>query len=137
MDFIERLNEQINKTPSLPLTCRLGYLDTEESLVLYPLPGSRIVGEFMDGITDQQLNYEVAMKSKSQSKIHQSLWAIQNALELLTELESTDGSFEFTDLIMTNKPYINEADQQGWFVFLLTLQADVTVIENKEESSHG
>ncbi|MEN2467889.1 minor capsid protein [Ornithinibacillus sp. JPR2-1] len=129
MDFIERLCDRINDIDQLPLACKLGYLGTDESLVLYPLPGSQVTTEYMDGTTDQQLNYEIAMKSKAQKRIHESLWAIQNELENLTELESQDGSFEFDELIITNKPFINQIDDQGWFVFLLDVQAKITVFK--------
>ena len=109
----------------------MGYLGTDESFVVYPLPGSRIVSRFMDGTSDQQLNFEFAMKSKFQSKIHTTLWLVQNELEQLEELESHDNSFEFDELIITNKPFINQLDDQGWFVFLLDIQANITVF--KEE----
>ncbi|GAA0415066.1 minor capsid protein [Virgibacillus salarius] len=132
MDFMQRLNERINSIDQLPIESKMGYLGADESLVLYPLPGSQIVTQYMDGTTDQQLNYEIAMKSKVQSKIHQSLWAIQTELENLTELESQDNSFEFEELIITNKPFINNADEQGWFVFLLNVQANITVFKEEE-----
>lgn len=132
MDFMQRLNERINSIDQLPIESKMGYLGADESLVLYPLPGSQIVTQYMDGTTDQQLHYEIAMKSKVQSKIHQSLWAIQTELENLTELESQDGSFEFEELIITNKPFINNADEQGWFVFLLNVQANITVFKEEE-----
>ena len=131
MDFIERLTENINSIPNLPATCRMGYLGAEESLVIYPMPGSRVVTEFMDGVTEQNLNFEIAMKSKLQSKLHNTLWMIQTELEKLNNLESQDGSFEFEELLITNKPFINQADEQGWFVFLLDIQAKITVF--KEE----
>ncbi|WP_342538447.1 minor capsid protein [Sporosarcina sp. FSL K6-1540] len=127
MDFMERLCDKINDMPQLPVACKLGYLGVAESLVIYPLPGSKVVQEFMDGTSDQQLNYEIAMKSKSQSKINDVLWMIQNELEKLKALESQDDSFKFDELIITNKPFINQIDEQGWFVFLLDVQANITV----------
>ncbi|MED4080101.1 minor capsid protein [Halalkalibacterium halodurans] len=132
MDFVDRLCDRINEIPGLPVTCKLGYLGTEESLVLYPLPGSRITAKYMDGTSDQQLNYEIAMKSKLQSKISSVLWLVQNELEALEELESQDGSFEFDELVITNKPFINQIDDQGWFVFLLDVQANITVFKEDE-----
>ncbi|SHI01820.1 minor capsid protein [Virgibacillus chiguensis] len=131
MDFMERLSDRINDIPKLPVTCKLGYLGAEESLALYPLPGSQVVTEYMDGTTDQQLNYEIAMKSKLQSKIHNTLWLVQNELENLVVLESFDDSFEFEELIITNKPFINNADEQGWYVFLLNIQAKITVFREE------
>lgn len=131
MDFIERLTEKVNEIPGLPIQCKMGYLGTDESFVVYPLPGSRVVSRFMDGASDQQLNFEFAMKSKLQSKIHNTLWLVQSELETLEELESHDNSFEFEELIITNKPFINQLDDQGWFVFLLDIQANITIF--KEE----
>jgi hypothetical protein len=127
MDFMERLSDRVNQIPGLPVPCKMGYLGTDESFVVYPLPGSQVIAEYMDGTTDQQLNFEFAMKSKSQSKIHATLWLVQNELEALKELESQDGSFEFDELIITNKPFINDANEQGWFVFLLDVQAKITI----------
>lgn len=137
MDFIERLNEHINQIPDMPIQSRLGYLDAVESLVVYPLPGSTILQEYMDGVSDQRLNYEIAMKSKSQHKISEVLWKIQRELSNLNNLTSSDGSFEFKDITITNMPYINQIDNQGLFVFLLDLQANITVYENEEETSNG
>ncbi|MEW8974108.1 MAG: minor capsid protein [Tissierellaceae bacterium] len=131
MDFIQRLADRVNTIPDIPITCKLGYLGTDESFVLYPLPGSKVTSRFMDGTSDQELNFEFAMKSKSQEKIHITLWLVQNELERLEELSSDNGSFEFDELIITNKPFINQLDEQGWFVFLLDVQARITVF--KEE----
>lgn len=131
MDFLDRLQDEVNSLPGLPIMLKQGYLGTEESFVIYPLPGSRVVQEYMDGIKDWQMNYELAMKSKLQSKINNTLWMVQTELEELEELNSEDGSFEFDELIITNKPFINQTDDQGWFVFLLDVQAKITVF--KEE----
>lgn len=126
---MERLNSRINAIPDMPIRSRMGYLGADESLVLYPLPGSRVIREYMDGTTDQQLNYEIAMKSKQQTMILDVLWKVQNEMESLQELESNDGSFEFQDITITSKPFINSNDDQGWFVFLLNLQAKITVFK--------
>lgn len=127
MDFIERLNDAINTMVKPPIVCRMGYLGTGESLVIYPLPGGRVTQEYMDGTKDQELNYEIAMKSKSHQKIGETLWTIQSELEKLDALKSNDGSFEFEELIITNKPFINQLNDQNWFVFLLNIQAKITV----------
>jgi len=116
----------------MPINCRIGYLGTDESFVVYPLPGSRTVTEFMDGTKEQQLNFEFAMKSKSQKKIHTTLWLVQNVLDDLEVLESDDNSFEFDNLIITNKPFINNADDQGFFTFLLDIQAQITILKGDD-----
>lgn len=132
MDFLERLAERINRIEGLPIDCEPGYLGADESLGVYPIPGSRDIAVYMDGTKDVQLNYEIAMKSKIQGRIHGTLWLIQNELDNLNSLESLDGSFKFIDLGITNKPYINEADEQGWFVFLLNIQAKITILKGDD-----
>ncbi|GIO25166.1 minor capsid protein [Oceanobacillus sp. J11TS1] len=131
MDFLERLADKVNEIDGLPIKCEPGYLKAKDSFVVYPIPGSRVVNEYFNGAKDQQLNYEFAMKSKTQGRIHSTLWIVQTALEQIKHIASNDGSFEFDELIITNKPFINEADSQGWFVFLLDVQAKITTF-NKE-----
>lgn len=132
MDFIERLAEKVNQIPNLPIKVEPGYLKATESFVFYPLPGSRVVQAYMDGTSDQQLNFEFAIKSKIQGDINQTLWKVQNELEQLEELQSQDGSFEFEEIVITNKPFINQADDQGFFIFLLNVQANITVFKEEK-----
>ncbi|MET3658384.1 phage tail terminator protein [Sporosarcina psychrophila] len=132
MDFMERLCDKINSFPGLQIPCKLGYLGASESFVLYPLPGSRVTQEYMDGTTDQQLNYEIAFKSKFQNKINDTLWSVQTELEKTKKIISGNGSFEFDELVITNKPFINQIDEQGWFVFLLNVQAKITVFKEEK-----
>ncbi|GAF14924.1 phage minor capsid protein [Bacillus sp. JCM 19046] len=133
MDFVNRLMAKVNDITPSDLRLRTGYLGTEESFVVYPLPGSRTVREYMDGSKDRELNFEFAMRSKDQRKIHETLWSVQNQLDELMLLDSLDGSFQFESIDITNTPFINNADDQGWFVFLLDIQAKITVI--KEEAT--
>jgi len=126
VDFINSLKDSIN-TLNLPLKMRTGYLSDKETLVVYPLPGSTVTQTYMDGVKDVNLNYEIAMKSKDGAKIEQTLWQVQDYLDVLEEIQSNDESFEFNTLTITSKPFINDADEQGWFVFLLDIQANITV----------
>lgn len=131
MDFIDRIKDAINTIDGLPTPIKKGYLSEKESLVIYPLPGSQVVTEYYDGIKDQEINYEIAMKSKNGDRIEQSLWLISDYLEQLQEVHSTNKSFEFNRLTITSKPFINDADEKGWFVFLLDFQAKLTTFEGE------
>lgn len=128
MDFIDRLADEVN-TLNLPVPLSIGYLQEVESLVIYPMPGSKTTKTYMDGATDQALNFEFAMKSKSPRKLHDTLWLIQNEIEQLKTLNSNDDSFEFRQIKVTDKPFIGDADNQGWFVFLLNISAEITVLK--------
>lgn len=133
MDFIERLKDSVNAIESLPIRCRIGYLQPTESFCVYPLPGSKVVREFFDGMKDQQLNFEFAMKSTDQQKISNTLWLVQSSLEELSELESLDGSFEFDSISITNKPFINQMDDKQNYIFVLDIQANITTYPKEEE----
>lgn len=132
MDFLERLADRINEIDGLPIHCEPGYLHADESLGVYPIPGSQDIAVYMDGTKDVRLMYEIAMKSKIQGRIHNTLWLIQNELDNLKELESNDGSFNFNSITITNKPFINQADEQGWYVFLLNIQANITILKGDD-----
>lgn len=132
MDFLDCLNKKINQIPDLPLNIRKGYLSAVESLVIYPLPGGKVETEYYDGIKDELLNYEIAMKSKDGNKIEQTLWLLSDVLEDIEELTSQNKSFEFNKLTITNRPYISETDEQGWFVFLLDFQAKLTTFKEEK-----
>lgn len=132
MDFINRIKDSINLIEGLPLKIRKGYLSESESLVIYSLPGGQVLTEFYDGIKDQQLNYEIAMKSKDGDKIEKVLWLISDYLEQLEELKSQNETFEFNGLTITSKPFINDADEQGWFVFLLDFQVKLTTFKGEK-----
>lgn len=126
MDLMERLTANVNAIPNLPIRCQMGYLKPTESFCIYPLPGSRVIREYYDDTKDQQLNYEFAMKSNDQQKISQTLWLVQNHLEGLSELMSLDGSFDFEEITVTNKPFINQLDDKSNYIFMLDIQAKVT-----------
>ena len=126
MDLMECLTANVNEIPNLPIRCQVGYLKPTESFCAYPLPGSRVIREYYDGTKDQQLNFEFAMKSKEQQKINNTLWLVQNHLEALETLASLDGSFDFDEIIITNKPFINQLDDTGYYIFMLDIQVSAT-----------
>ncbi|MGC4019209.1 MAG: minor capsid protein [Muricomes sp.] len=124
MDFLKEITKKINESLSLPVRIKKGYLDVGESLVMYPLPGGKKAKEYMDGAKDISLNYEIAMKSQDPELLGRSLWSISDFIENLDNLESED--FTFNSIQITNKPYITEAGEQNWLVFLLDFEAKIT-----------
>ncbi|KSU03270.1 hypothetical protein KF201_0708 [Lactococcus lactis subsp. lactis] len=101
--------------------------------MLYPLPGGQVEREFYDGIKDQVLNYEFSMKSQDQQAIQMTLWLIQSHLEELSSLNSDDDSFDFGEIRISNKPYINNEDEQGYYIFILDIQAAITTFPRKDK----
>src|SRR5699024_5753090 len=111
MDFLERLSDCINRIEGLPIECEPGDLGPHGYLGVCPISSSCDIAIYMDGTKDVQLNYEIAMKAKRQGRIHGTLWLIQNELDSLTKLNSHDDSFKFESITITNKPFINQADE--------------------------
>lgn len=132
MDFIERITEEINKGAGLPIKLRTGYLGANESLVIYSLPGSTVSQVYMDESKDVNLNYEIAMNSKDGEKINKTLWLTSDFLDKLKVLASKDKNFKFNHLTITSKPFINDYNDQGWFVFLLNFTANITIFEEEQ-----
>ena len=126
MDLLERVNDTINEIEDLPVKSTLGYLGANESLVIYPLAGSNVIQTYMTGDKEEDYNYEIAMKSKSQKDISETLWKITRTMQQIKEIESNTESFKFEDLTIANMPFINEADDAGWYIFLLDITIRIT-----------
>lgn len=126
MDLLERVNDTINNIDGIPVRSFLGYLGARESLVIYPLAGSNVTRTFMTGDTEEEHHYEIAMKSQSEEKISVTLWKVTRALQQIEDIKSNSGAFEFEDLTIDNMPFINEADDSGWYVFLLDITVGIT-----------
>ena len=129
-DFAEVLLEHIKgiqeKIPS-----KLGYLAEKEGLVIYPLPGGNVVDEDMAGTQIVDLPFEIAIKSKDQKLIDNTLWQINTALSKIgLELPSQNNSYNYLGLEV-KKPYLNELDEQGFYTYLLDVTASLE-IERKE-----
>ena len=125
-DFSEILRDFIN-TLNLSLTCRLDYLAEKEDLVLYPLPGGKILKEYMDGKQDISLVFEVAIKTLDHQRTSSILWTINHALANFDlELPSKNNSYQFRGLEVS-QPFLNDRDDQGFYIYMLDVTAEIEV----------
>lgn len=125
-DFSEVLRDFIN-TLNLSLKCRLDYLAETEDLVLYPLPGGKILKEYMDGKQDISLIFEVAIKTLDHQRTSSILWAINHALANFDlELPSKNNSYQFRGLEVS-QPFLNDRDDQGFYIYMLDVTAEIEV----------
>ena len=100
-------------------------------MVIYPLPGGNVVEEDMAGTQIVDLPFEIAIKSKDQKLIDNTLWQINTALSKIgLELPSKNNSYNYLGLEV-KKPYLNELDEQGFYTYLLDVTANLE-IERKE-----
>ena len=125
-DFSEVLRDFIN-TLNLPLTCTLDYLSEKEGLVLYPLPGGKVEDEDMAGTQTVSLPFEIAIKSRDQALNNTILWQINAALSKIDlDLPSKNKSYNFLGLAV-DKPYLNDLDEQGFYIYLLDVTASLEI----------
>ena len=131
MDLLERLQERINSIQNLPYKCLADYLDANSGLRIYSLSGSNVVQAYMDGSKDEEVNFEIAIRSDDSAQCETTLWSIQSVLEKLkqNEIKSSDSGFIFNSLTITNKPFINQEDEKGLFTYMLDIQANITTEE--------
>ncbi|HEL1996231.1 TPA: minor capsid protein [Streptococcus suis] len=129
MDFLHQLKNHINENLNLPFQMKIGYLDDQESLVVYTLPGSSVKRVYYDGTRELTLNIEIAIKSKQGQLAEESLWQIASLLEVLEDLPSANGSFELEDIEVTSRPFMNEVHEQGRLVFLLNAKVNITQLK--------
>lgn len=132
MKFLEILKNKINTIPDLPIQMKIGYLEQDESLVLYTLPGSTVSKEYYDGTKELVVNIEIAMKSKDGATAEKALWEITNFLENLDDVSSEDDDFDFDKIVVTSRPFVNAMHEQGWLVFLLNAKAFVTQYQKEK-----
>lgn len=125
-DFQLMLVRHIN-TLDLPLTARLDYLRETDDLVVYPLPGGEVKEQFMDGTQEIRLPFEIAIKSTDQELANAILWTINTALAGFDlNISSGNGSYTFLGLNVS-KPFLNEKDVQGYYIYLLDVTAALEI----------
>lgn len=124
---MDKLNQKINSF-ELYAKSRIGLLGADESLSIMAMPGGAEV-EYMDGIRDKDYQIQVNAKSRNQLNCFNALTTIYQKLENLTDLESDNGSFDFQRFTTTSLPSLVMMDDQGFFIYQLSLSAKITIYE--------
>lgn len=130
LDFLNRLNDKINSL-GLFARCTIGLLDTGESLSIMAMPGGAET-VYMDGIRDKDYQVQVNAKSKSQENCFDALTKIYQTLENLDDLPSHNGSYDFQRISVPSLPSLVMMDEDGYFIYQLSLSAKITIYEGVE-----
>lgn len=125
MDLAEQIKDSIERL-NQPIETILGVLGPSEGAGLYTMPGGQVTRQFMDGTKDQALNFEYAIKSKNQDVASAQLWAVTNYLEGLADLPSKTDSYIFRDIAITSKPAQSQADEQGFYYWVIDFTVNIT-----------
>lgn len=131
MDLINRLCDALNTIKDLPTRVKIGYMQPDDSIGLYPLPGSSVINQDWANNQTKRMNYEIAIRTKDAELANDALWKISNFLEQKNIVESSDDSFQFEGIEQTGLPSISEQDTQGYTVYMLDFFVNVVTNLNK------
>jgi hypothetical protein len=133
-NVLEATLKYINDLPFIRINCSVGFPDDSpgESMTIFQVPGSTTVNTFMDGEKEVELKFQLFHKSKDQRILAETLWILQDNLEEMCYLPSTDGSFEFSKCTILNKPYIEGIDETQNFLYSLDFAIYVIVQKNSK-----
>lgn len=125
-DFQIVLCNYVN-TLNLGLKARIDYFNEKDDLVINLISGGRVEQLFMDGSQEISLPYEIAVKSKDNQRANAIIWTIHSYLSLFgIKLPSLNNSYQFLEMEIA-KPSINGQDEQGFFIYTLTLTAKLEI----------
>lgn len=128
MDLQERLADYLaSLNTGLPVFNE--YNSDSNSISIYALAGGRTIQEYMDGVKEKSLNYEIQVKVKTEDRDegYNALGLISRSLEELTELNSNNGSFEFNKISISSEQYLTDVSKDNYMYFTFTFTAYVTV----------
>ena len=125
-DFQIVLCNYVN-TLNLGLKARIDYFNERDDLVINLISGGRTEQLFMDGSQEISLPYEIAVKSKDNQRANAIIWTIHSYLSQFgIQLPSQNNSYQFMEMEIA-KPSINGQDEQGFFIYTLTITAKLEI----------
>lgn len=130
LDFLDRLTEHINSL-GLFARCKVGIVDDGDGISINMMPGGQEV-VFMDGERDKSQNMQIVAKSKNHQQCIDTLTKVYRQLENLTDLTSINNSFEFKDIDTTSYPSLILHDENGNFIYEITINTNITIYEGVE-----
>lgn len=138
LDFLLKLNQYINvqklagSVDNKPLVSNVGLLNTTESLSVMAMPGGKET-VFWDGDRDKAYQVQINVKSKRHDVCMNALNVIAKKLEELTELPSSNDTYEYQQINITSNPSFVTNDEQGFFIWALSISATLTIFKGVVE----
>lgn len=138
LDFLLKLNQYINwqrltgSALNKPLTSQIGLLGVDESMSITAMPGGAQT-VFMNGDREKAYQVQINVKSKRQDICMNALNVLSKKLENLMDLPSSNNSYEFQEIVITSFPSFLHQDEQGFFIWVLSISAELTIFKGVVE----
>ena len=107
---------------------RIGIFDDEASLVVKPIVGSEIIHEYMNGMMDVRLPFEISIKSKNQEVAFNMLNDVMNHVKDIGDFLDSEGKDYILLRIMVDQNPVFESNEDGYFYYSSKLTVDLTVV---------
>lgn len=128
LDLMKVLNDKIKSLGLYVTDSKIGLLGPSESMSIMAMPGGDEV-VYMDGMRDKDYQVQVNAKSKNQNNCLNALTTVYQTLENLVDLPSRNGSYEFNKVSTQSLPSLVMQDEQGYFVWQLSISVKITIYE--------
>ena len=119
VDYIEQLE--------LDYPVRIGLFDDQESLMVKPIEGSEVIREYMNGMMDIRLPFEISIKSTNQEEAFNVLTDMINHMKHLNDFLKEAGKTDILLNLVINQIPAFQTKEDSYFYYTLKLTADLTV----------
>ena len=125
-NFIYTLVDYI-KQLELDYPVRIGIFDDEASIVVKPIVGSEVIHEYMNGMMDIRLPFEISIKSKNQEVAFNVLNDVINHVRSIGDFLDSESKDDYILLrVMVDQNPIFESNEDGYFYYSSKLTVDLT-----------
>lgn len=127
LDLAEQLRLYINKQ-NFYAKAVIGLLGASDSISIMAMPGGT-EKVFMDGTRDKAVQIQINAKSNNQLNCFNVLSILFQQLEVLEDLPSANGSYDFESINITSLPNLITQDEQGFYIYALSISVNITIYE--------
>ena len=106
----------------------IGVFDDKESIVVKPISGSEVIHEYMNGMMDVRLPFEMSIKSKNQEEAFNVLTKVMTHMRHIKSfLDKEHQDHGLLNVVIDQIPFFEGKKKDGYFYYHATMRVDLTV----------
>jgi len=106
---------------------KIGIFDEEESILITPISGSEVTHEYMNGMMDVRLPFEISIKESNQEKAFNAIAQLVSSLRQFKPFLDKEEKYDFLELSITEEPFLENGEKDGFFVYTTKISAHLTL----------